>query len=127
LPPQSAAVAHCAQLEVAALQIGRVAGHCELAVQPVRHLSSCGSQIGAAAPQSLLERQATHWPSLTLQRGAVAGQCESCAHCTQAAWTLSQIGRVAGQSVFELQPTHAPDAVLQRGVVFPHEPGPVHS
>jgi hypothetical protein len=74
VPAHCAVDVHCTQLELVRSQCGAAAGHCESPVQPVRHLNSWGSQIGAAEPQSAFERQATHCPALARQRGAPAGQ-----------------------------------------------------
>jgi hypothetical protein len=59
VPAQSALVVHWVQRESAVLQCGAAAGHCASVVQPVRQTKSCGSQMGAAVPQSLFERHAT--------------------------------------------------------------------
>ncbi len=52
---------HCTHSLSVVLQIGAEAPHCELLVQPARHLNSCGSQIGCALPQSRLFNHCTHW------------------------------------------------------------------
>jgi hypothetical protein len=60
VPAQSALVTHCTHADVVVLHLGAAAEHCASAVQPARHLSSSGSQIGAATPQSAFDVHCTH-------------------------------------------------------------------
>jgi hypothetical protein len=59
---QSVFARHSTHEEVVVLQTGAEPPHCVGAVQPVMHVNVCGLQIGLAAPQSELSRQATHFP-----------------------------------------------------------------
>jgi hypothetical protein len=74
-------------------------------------VKSCESHTGAAAAQSEFARQETHRPSATRQRGWLAGQSPSAAHCTQRCVLGLQIFCDAGQSLDALHPTQAPDDV----------------
>lgn len=85
-----------------------------LVVQPLRHVKSRGSQIGAAAPQSAFARHSTHVWSPRKQRGAAAPQSLFARQSTQWLVTVSHNGcAVPVQSELVLQPTHAPVAVSQ--------------
>jgi hypothetical protein len=64
VPAQFALVTHCTQVDVMVLQWGAaVEVHCASLVQPARQVNVPGLQIGAAVPQSALERHATQRPS----------------------------------------------------------------
>lgn len=57
---QSLFCRHCTHELEAVSQIGVIPLHCELLVHPLRHVKSCGLQIGCAEPQSEFERHCTH-------------------------------------------------------------------
>ena len=82
--------------------------HCAVAVQPALHMKLVWSQMGAAAPQLVLDRHATHACVAVWQSGVAAGQSEFASHCTHSCVVASQILAVAGQSVAVMHPTHAP-------------------
>jgi hypothetical protein len=64
VPAQFALVRHCTQLDDATSQWGVVVEvHCASLVQPVRQVNVPGLHIGAAVPQSALERHGTQRPS----------------------------------------------------------------
>jgi hypothetical protein len=121
VPAQLALVMHCTHVEDATSQTDLGDEHCESMVQPVRQVNVAGLHIGAAVPQSELDRQVTHWPLDARQRGAAAGQSELLAHSTHCCMVGSQIFAIAGQSAAELQPTQAPVLVLQIGVRPGHD------
>jgi hypothetical protein len=77
---QSALVMHCTHVESAVLHFAVVPEHCASAVQPVRHLNSWGSQMGAATPQSALDVHCTHSCWVARHRGAAAGQSVLASH-----------------------------------------------
>jgi hypothetical protein len=66
---QSRFVRHSTQLVDDVSQKGVPPEQLALEVHPGRHWNWLGSQIGAAAPQSLLFKHCTHWPSATWHRG----------------------------------------------------------
>ncbi len=115
---QSPFPVHWTHSLVVVLQMGAVAEHCELLVQPERHVKSCGSQIGCAEPQSEFARHSTHRPARRKQRGADAGQSPFDMHETHWPSDVLQIGESAGQSVFCLHSTHEP--LLQTGMSGGH-------
>jgi hypothetical protein len=122
---QSALLRHATQLDVGALQRGVSPEHCASVVQPGRHVKSCGSHTGRAAPQSELSVHWTHWPSATRQRGLSAGQSAFVAHATHCDDVGSHTLFGAWQFMDDTQPTHAPgEAVepVQIGVSPPHMP-----
>jgi hypothetical protein len=84
-------------------------------VQPRRHWNVSGLHTGAAVPQSLFERHATHAPLATWQRGAPVGQSLLARHCTQSCVVVLHTGRIDGQSFATLQPMQSPDAWSQIG------------
>jgi hypothetical protein len=127
VPAHSALDVHCTQLEVVTLQWGAAAGHCPSLVQPLRHLNSSGSQIGAELPQSAFDRHDTHSPERTRQRGAPAGQSALARHCTQSCVELSQIWAVAGRSFGPLHPTQSPVVMLQSAALVGHDALFVHA
>ncbi len=100
-----------------------------LLVQPARQRNWCGSQMGAAAPQSELARHSTHCPDDSRQRGAEAGQSLFWPHCTHWLVVESQMGVPPPQSFADSQPTHwpVPDVVLQIGVFIGHVAADVHA
>jgi hypothetical protein len=106
---QSLLPRHCTQDDVVASQSGASVWQPELLVHPVRHVKSCGSQMGFAAPQSPLLRHSTHWPPGAKQRGALAGQSVFTAHATQVPDAVSQMGLCCpAQSVVVLHWTQTP-------------------
>ena len=82
VPEQLAFVTHCTHVDVVVSQWDLGDAHCKSDVHPVRHVNVPGLQMGAAVPQSALDRQVTHLPSDARQRGAPAGQSALTAHCT---------------------------------------------
>lgn len=117
VPAQSVSAVHCTHWDVVASQRGVPAGHCESVVQPAPQVYVPGRQMGAAVPQSELDRQATHRPVDTRHRGSLAGQSEFAAHWTHCEVSVLQTGAAAGQSVDVLQPTQAP-ALVHIGLVM---------
>jgi hypothetical protein len=115
VPAQLALLTHCTHVDEARSQWGAGAAHCESLMQPARQVKLPGLQMGAAVPQSALERHATQRPSPTRHRGAPAGQSPLVAHWTHCWVVASQILAPAGQSAAVLHPTHAPVLVLQMG------------
>jgi hypothetical protein len=113
VPLQSAAVTHWTHDDVAVSQCAAVAGHWLSCVQPLRQVKSCGSQTGAAAPQSALVTQLTH--AFLKHRGALRGQSASAAHSTQVCVLVLQILGPCVQSADVRQPMQAPLAVSQIG------------
>jgi hypothetical protein len=105
---QSAFVRQATHDEVLTMQNGVVPEHIALVVQPARHTKSCGSQMGLAVPQSVLERHSTHWPSGSWHRGCVEGQSRFVAHSTHCCVVGSQIFIPAGQSDAVRHPTQTP-------------------
>jgi hypothetical protein len=126
---QSVSARHCTHVENVVLQMGVSPWQPAFDVQPARHVKSCGSQMGCAVPQSALERQSTHWPSATRQRGALAGQSVFVAHWTHCCVAESQTGRGPPQPVGPVHPTHAPtpDEVSQTGAWGGQSWLPVHA
>jgi hypothetical protein len=121
---------HSTQLDVVTLQSGvDVLAHPALEVHPGRQEKSCGSQMGAAVPQSALLTHATHCPVPRKQRGRPAGQSDAFAHSTHCRVVGSQIGAPAPQSEDVLQPTHSPVPLLvsHRGAPRGHAVGPVQA
>jgi hypothetical protein len=114
---QSALASHSTQTEVVASQTGVSPEHIVESVQPAMQVKLTGLQIGLAAPQSPLSRQATQRPP-GVQRGAVAAQSVSVAQATQLDVALLQILFMPAQSLAVEQPTQAPEAVSQVGVAF---------
>jgi hypothetical protein len=114
VPLQSAAVTHWTHDDVAASQCCAVAGHWLSAVQPERQVNSCGSQIGAATPQSAFETQRTHW--FLRQRGASVGQSVFARHSTHCCDVGSHVfASRCVQSALVWQPMQAPLVVSQIG------------
>jgi hypothetical protein len=95
---QSALAPHWTQIDWLVLQTGVLPPHSELMVQPGMQVKERGLQIGLAAPQSELSRQATHCPLPAKHRGAPAGQSESTAHATHRPVVGSQILSLPVQS-----------------------------
>jgi hypothetical protein len=60
---QSVFARHCTHVIDESWQSRVEPEHCALLMQPTRHVKSCASQMGCAAPQSVLLRHSTHWPS----------------------------------------------------------------
>ncbi len=90
------------------LQIGSAAEHCELLVQPERHVKSLGSQIGCAEPQSEFARHSTQRPARKKQRGAETGQSPFDMHATHWWSVVLQMGESCGQSLFCLHSRQSP-------------------
>jgi hypothetical protein len=103
---QSVLLWHCTQDEFAVSQNGVSPEQPALLVHPARQWKSCGSQIGADAPQSALPRHCTHCPADRRHRGASAGQLLFCEHWTHCWVVVSQIAVPPLQSVEVRHPTH---------------------
>jgi hypothetical protein len=126
---QSVLLSHWTQEELVVSQIGVGPEQPALLVHPARQWKSCGSQMGAAAPQSELARHCTHCPEEIRQRGASAGQLLFCEHCTHCWVVGSQTALPPMQSLDVRQPTHAPtpEVVSQMGVVMGQPAADVHA
>jgi hypothetical protein len=126
---QSELARHCTQEDVIVSHSGVSPEQPVLLVQPARHRNSCGSQIGAAAPQSELLRHATHCPDESRHLGADAGQSLFWPHCTHWLVVESQIGVPPWQLLADSQPTHwpVPEEVLQVGAFWGHAVDDVHA
>jgi hypothetical protein len=120
---QSTFERHATQVEVAVSHTGVSPEHWALLVHPVMQVNVRGLQMGRAAPQSPLPRQATHWPRAAKHRGnagvgAQSGSAAQATHCEVAAKQTLSLPR---QSAAELQPRQAPLPALQIGVADGHD------
>jgi len=125
---QSELARHCTQEDVIVSQSGLSPEQLVLLVQPARQRNWCGSQMGAAVPQSELARHSSHCPAASRQRGAEAGQSVFWPHCTHWFVVELQMGVPPPQSFADWQPTHwpVPEVVLQIGVFIGHAAAEVH-
>ena len=122
---QSELTRHSTQLEIVVLHTGVLPEHWVLVVQPATQVNVRGLQMGRAAPQSALSRQATHWPRGAKHRGndGVGAQSASAAQATHWSVTARQILSLPRQSAASLQPTQAPAPApaLQIGEAAGHD------